>query len=231
MLNSCSPAGASAGGLRCTLPQVADIRVPGFGFLPARHAQFRCGGVAHGGQGRGAGALGALGGPDQRGDGLTADLIGVRVVRDGIQRVEVVPGDHVGDFLSIAGESLAEVSRPPSDAGSCGHGGTRCRRRPGAASAARTHSCPVAGTAGRRIRTAPHGAPGRPGPRGRRARPGRTRQSAPRRGRWCPAPRRRPPAAALPDQGIGEAGSTCRLSRDSQLPRRRSAGIHPRSAG
>ena len=72
------------------------------------------GGVAGGGPGGGAGAPGPLSRPGQRRDGLAADLPGVRVAGHRVQRVQVVPGDHVGDFLAVAGERRPAGARPPS---------------------------------------------------------------------------------------------------------------------
>ena len=75
----------------------------------ARWAQLRGGGVAGGGERGGAGASGAFGGADQCGDGLVADLVGVGIVGDGVERVEVVAGDDVGYFFPVAGEGSAQV--------------------------------------------------------------------------------------------------------------------------
>ena len=65
--------------------------------------------VIGGRQGRGAGAFGAFGGPDERGDGLLARIWPVSgspgTAREG---VEVVPGDDVGDFLA---SRLAKAAR------------------------------------------------------------------------------------------------------------------------
>ena len=67
------------------------------------------GGVAGGGLGGGAGTAGPVGRPGQRGDGLAADLPGIAVVGHGVQRVQVVPGDHLGHFLAVTGEGGAQV--------------------------------------------------------------------------------------------------------------------------
>ena len=67
-------------------------------------------GVAGGGAGGGPGALGAFGGPDQGGEGLAADLGGVGVIGDGVQRIEVMPGDDISDLFAVAGEDSPQVS-------------------------------------------------------------------------------------------------------------------------
>jgi len=51
----------------------------------------------------------AAAGPDQRADRLAADLTSVRVAGDGVQRVQVVPSDDVGDFFAVAGEGGPQV--------------------------------------------------------------------------------------------------------------------------
>ena len=71
--------------------------------------ELRGGGVAGGGEGGGTGAFGAFGGPDQCGDGLVADLVGVGVFRDGVEGVEVVAGDDVGHFFPVVGEGGAQM--------------------------------------------------------------------------------------------------------------------------
>ena len=67
------------------------------------------GGVAGDGPAGGTGPLGTFGRPDQGGDGLAADLADVRASGNGVQRVQVVPGDHVGDFLAVAWERLPQM--------------------------------------------------------------------------------------------------------------------------
>jgi hypothetical protein len=71
--------------------------------------EFGGGGVAGRGSGGGAGPHGALGGADQGGYGLVANLGGIRIAGDGVQGVQVVPGDDVGQFLPVAGEGLAQM--------------------------------------------------------------------------------------------------------------------------
>ena len=65
--------------------------------------------VAGRGSGRGAGAFGAFGRPDHRGDGLASDLGGVGSIGHGVQRVEVVAGDHVCNLFAVARERLTQM--------------------------------------------------------------------------------------------------------------------------
>ena len=74
-----------------------------------RRGQLGRGGVTGRGAGGGAGALGAFAGPDQGADGLAADVGDVGIIWDGVQRVQVVAGDHVGHFLAIVGEDGTQV--------------------------------------------------------------------------------------------------------------------------
>ena len=107
-----SPVGVSLGGFGGAFPQHAGRRLTGRGFGSAsRVGQAQLGGcaVAGGGPGGGSGALGAFAGPDQRADGLRADLAGVGVAGHGLKRVQVVPGDDVGDFLAVAREGGVQV--------------------------------------------------------------------------------------------------------------------------
>ena len=45
----------------------------------------------------------------QGGHRLGADQGGIRIVGDGVQRVQVVPGDDLGDLFAVAGEGRAQV--------------------------------------------------------------------------------------------------------------------------
>ena len=92
-------------------PQRTRVRltVRGLSRRDTGGAEFGGGGVAGGGSGEGAGPHGALGGADQGGCGLVANLGGIRIARDGVQGVQVVPGDDVGHLLPVAGEGLAQM--------------------------------------------------------------------------------------------------------------------------
>lgn len=90
-------------GLRGALPQ------PACGSRPiGRVVRYKPGGggIAGGGQGGGTGALGC---PGQRRDRLGADFSGIGIIRSGVQRIQVVAGDHVGDLLAAAGEAGPQV--------------------------------------------------------------------------------------------------------------------------
>src|SRR5207302_1168058 len=98
MLDRRGVVGIGDGGFGGPLPELAGVvlRVSGRTVrLATVQEQAGRAGVAGGGTGGGAGPLGPLGRADQGGDGLAADLADVRVGGDGVQRVQVVAGDHV----------------------------------------------------------------------------------------------------------------------------------------
>ena len=98
------------GGFGGAYPQRARIQLTvAVWSVHSTGGEFGSGGVAGGGPGRGAGPLGAFGGADQGGDGLAADVVGIGIAGDGVQGVQVVPGDDIGDFLAVAGEGLPQV--------------------------------------------------------------------------------------------------------------------------
>jgi hypothetical protein len=110
VLDRCRVVSAGVGGVRGAFPQLAawlsgcGVRGAGLGC-----GEFGGGGVAGGGQGGGPGAHGAVAGPGERGDGFAADLDGIGVFGDSVDRVEVVAGDHVGHFIAVAGEGGTQV--------------------------------------------------------------------------------------------------------------------------
>ena len=113
VLNGRGPVAVSDGGLRGALPEKAGICPPArdiIGVRSAEKGQSGGSGVADGGHGWRAGAFGALGGPDQCRDGGLAGLSSIGIIGNGVQRVQVVPRDDVGDFLSIAGKRGAQMS-------------------------------------------------------------------------------------------------------------------------
>src|SRR5215470_19912243 len=106
--------GAGEDGICSAFPQGAGryLSIGGICCLSVgaiRLAELGGGGVAGRGQGGGAGTVGALGRADERGDGLPADLAGVWRFGDGVERVQVVVCDDVGDLFPIAWEGGAQV--------------------------------------------------------------------------------------------------------------------------